>query len=149
MSPEQARGLKLDTRSDLFSLGAVLYEMATQQLAFSGDTTAVILDGILNRPPVQPKNKLHPKLNEIIEKLLEKDRDLRYQSAAELRADLKRLKRDAGLGGASAVETFLNPLYRISPRRQPMETQATGMRSTANYVMKNVFRLKPTLTRTS
>ena len=98
MSPEQARGLNLDARSDLFSVGAVLYEMATQQHAFSGDTTAVIFDAILNRPPAPFKHKLPPRLHEIITKLLEKDRDLRYQSAAELRADLKRLKRDTGSG---------------------------------------------------
>jgi len=98
MSPEQARGYNLDARSDLFSLGAVLYEMATQQLAFGGDTSAVIFDAILNRPPGPSKRKLQPKLNEIIAKLLEKDRDLRYQSAAELRADLKRLKRDTSAG---------------------------------------------------
>ena len=105
MSPEQARGQNLDHRSDLFSLGAVLYEMATQQLAFGGDTTAVIFDAILNRPPAQAKRKLQPKLQEIIGKLLEKDRDLRYQSAAGLRADLKRLKRDIGSGDVSAADS--------------------------------------------
>jgi len=105
MSPEQARGQNIDSRSDLFSLGAVFYEMATQQLAFGGDTTAVIFDAILNRPPDQPKRTLPQRLNEIITKLLEKDRDLRYQSASGLRADLKRLKRDIGPGGLSAVES--------------------------------------------
>ena len=98
MSPEQARGKDLDRRSDLFSLGTVFYEMATQQQAFSGDTTAVIFDAILNREPapvLRTSRALPAKLDEIIGKLLEKDRDLRYQSAAELRADLKRLKRDA------------------------------------------------------
>jgi len=98
MSPEQARGQNLDARTDLFSVGTVLYEMATQQHAFGGDTTAVIFDAILNRAPAPFKQKLPPRLNEIIAKLLEKDRDLRYQSAAELRADLKRLKRDTGSG---------------------------------------------------
>jgi len=116
MSPEQARGQDLDTRSDLFSLGAVLYEMATQQPAFGGDTTAVIFDAILNRPPAQSKRKLQPRLHEIIGKLLEKDRDLRYQSAAELRADLKRLRRDTGSGRVSAA----NPVTRDSGKtRKP------------------------------
>ncbi|HXW54663.1 MAG TPA: protein kinase [Candidatus Cybelea sp.] len=97
MSPEQARGEPLDARSDLFSLGAVLYEMATGQTAFSGSTSAVIFDAILNRHPIAP-SILNPnvlaKLEEIIGKALEKDRELRYQTAAELRADMKRLKRD-------------------------------------------------------
>ena len=106
MSPEQARGKDLDGRSDLFSLGAVFYEMATQQSAFSGETTAVIFDAILNRTAVSPalaNRALPAKLSEIIGKLLEKDRDLRYQSAAEVRADLKRLKRDATSSGGVAV----------------------------------------------
>jgi eukaryotic-like serine/threonine-protein kinase len=115
MSPEQARGQNLDARSDLFSLGSVLYEMATQQLAFGGDTTAVIFDAILNRPPAHSKRKLHPKLNEIIGKLLEKDRDLRYQGAGELRADLKRLKRDTGSGRVSAA----GPIRDSAKSRKP------------------------------
>lgn len=102
MSPEQARGEPLDARTDLFSLGAVLYEMSTGQSAFSGGTSAVIFDAILNRNPVAP-TVLNPsipaKLEEIIGKALEKDRELRYQTAAELRADLRRLRRD--LGGAA------------------------------------------------
>jgi eukaryotic-like serine/threonine-protein kinase len=147
MSPEQARGEELDTRTDLFSFGAVLYEMASGRHAFSGKTTAVIHDAILNREPtslLQLNSELPLKLEEIVNKALEKDREVRCQHAAELRADLKRLKRDIESGRVAKVAA---PTPRAPVRRRSFPFVALILFATASLALAGwlwLSRSRPT-----
>ena len=137
MSPEQVRGKDLDARTDLFSFGAVIYEMVTGTMPFRGDTSGVITDAILNRAPVAPVRlnpNVPPKLEDVINKALEKDRKLRYQSATDIRTDLQRLKRDTDSG--RSVVTSAEPesagfASEASPTAASPRTQASSASTVA------------------
>jgi TolB-like protein len=147
MSPEQVRGKELDARTDLFSFGAVLYEMATGLLPFRGDTSGVMFESILNRapaPPIRINPDIPSKLEDIIAKALEKNRDVRYQSAAELRADLRRLKRDiesgstVGMSGAAVRATS-----RLSGRKVMAGVVVFCAVMLALAAARHFFRVQP------
>ncbi|MGH9505208.1 MAG: serine/threonine-protein kinase [Terriglobales bacterium] len=143
MSPEQARGEELDARTDLFSFGAVLYEMATGRQRFTGNTSAIIFDAILNKPPTSPVRinpDLPAQLEGVISKCLEKDRTLRYQTASDLRADLQRLRRDTQSSKIAAVSgTAATGSATTRSRRWPLFAAALSAMAIGAVLVAGYF----------
>jgi eukaryotic-like serine/threonine-protein kinase len=147
MSPEQVRGEPLDSRTDLFSLGAVLYEMATGRHAFAGDTSGTLQEAILNRSPValgRVNPDVHPRFEDIVNKALEKDRGLRYQSAADLRADLQRVRRDIDSGNLKGATTTVRTTAdgRWKPGRLGIAAIAVVIAVIAAAAWSGLFRAR-------
>jgi Tol biopolymer transport system component len=141
MSPEQVRGKELDARTDLFSLGVVFYEMATGTLPFRGDTSGVVFEAILNREPVAPRllsPELSLKLDEIIRRAMEKDRNLRFQHASDLRAELQRLKRDTSSGHSHAVQTGSADLVPSASPSASSSASASSVRRFRPFIYSGV-----------
>jgi serine/threonine protein kinase/Tol biopolymer transport system component len=137
MSPEQVRGKQLDARTDIFSFGVVLYEMATGTLPFRGDTSGIIFDSILNRDPVPPVRlnpDLNPKLEEIINRALEKDRNLRFQHASDLHSELQRVKRDSSSGRLLISAAYQTESEKVEAQPPAEKVTTKSFRSSGYYV---------------